>query len=192
MPKVFIEGEEFLNLKTSVNPLIAGEYEECSFRNCDFSDSDLSEMNFLNCEFQNCNFSNVNLYKVSFRDIKFNACKILGGRFEQCNQLMSGLYFDNCNISLSSFGKLKMRKTIFRNSRITESDFTETDLSESVFDTCDLAGSVFRHTNLSGVDLRTAISFSIDPERNIIKKARFSSNGIKGLLDKHDIEIEET
>jgi len=33
-------------------------------------------------------------------------------------------------------------------------------------------------------------NYSIDPELNKIKKARFSTQGIAGLLDKYDIEIE--
>jgi len=33
------------------------------------------------------------------------------------------------------------------------------------------------------------VNYSIDPEKNKIKKARFSTAGIAGLLDKYDIEI---
>jgi hypothetical protein len=33
-------------------------------------------------------------------------------------------------------------------------------------------------------------NYSIDPDLNKIKKARFSTQGIAGLLDKYDIEIE--
>ncbi|MGB5462457.1 MAG: pentapeptide repeat-containing protein, partial [Aureibaculum sp.] len=33
-------------------------------------------------------------------------------------------------------------------------------------------------------------NYSIDPEKNPIKKAKFSQDGIGGLLDKYDIVIE--
>jgi fluoroquinolone resistance protein len=191
MKREFFEGREFTNIKASQIPLEAGEYEDCSFKSCDFSDSDLSNMVFLNCEFRSCNFSMTNLDQASMIDLKFNGCKILGIRFEECNQLISGLLFENCSINLSSFCKLKLKNTIFRNSQVNESDFTGTDLSESVFEKCDLSGSVFDHTNLSKVDFRTAFNYSIDPEKNFIKKARFSTQGIRGLLDKYEIEIEE-
>jgi len=39
-------------------------------------------------------------------------------------------------------------------------------------------------------DFRTSVNYSLDPERNRIKKARFSLSGIAGLLDKYDIEID--
>ena len=69
-------------------------------------------------------------------------------------------------------------------------DFTEADLTNSVFDNCDLAGAKFEKTILEKADLRTSHNYSIDPEINKIKKAKFSVHGITGLLDKYDIEIE--
>ena len=69
-------------------------------------------------------------------------------------------------------------------------DFTEADLNNSVFDKCDLLNSKFDVTVLEGTDFRTAFNYSIDPEKNKIKKAKFSASGISGLLDKYDIEIE--
>ena len=66
----------------------------------------------------------------------------------------------------------------------------DTDLSLSVFSNCDLAGAMFENTNLENSDLSSSFNFSIDPENNRIKKAKFSTSGIKGLLDKYDIIIE--
>ena len=50
--------------------------------------------------------------------------------------------------------------------------------------------SVFNKTILEKADFRTAYNFSIDPENNRMKKARFSSIGIQGLLYKYDIVID--
>jgi fluoroquinolone resistance protein len=44
---------------------------------------------------------------------------------------------------------------------------------------------------LEKADFRTAYNYSIDPEKNRIKKAKFSIFGVTGLLDKYDIEIEK-
>jgi hypothetical protein len=38
--------------------------------------------------------------------------------------------------------------------------------------------------------VRTSFNYSIDLERNRIKKAQFSITGIAGLLDKYDIDID--
>jgi len=87
--------------------------------------------------------------------------------------------------------KPKLNKNRFRNSRITEADFTGSVLKDLSFINCDLQRSIFRNTNLEGVDFRSSFNYSIDPFSNRIKKARFSLSGIQGLLDKFDIEIEE-
>ncbi|MCW3075998.1 MAG: pentapeptide repeat-containing protein [Bacteroidetes bacterium] len=71
-----------------------------------------------------------------------------------------------------------------------EVDFSQADLSGSFFINCDLSRAVFDGTNLEKSDLRTSYNFTIDPERNKIKKARFSNAGLAGLLGKYDIIIE--
>jgi fluoroquinolone resistance protein len=53
-----------------------------------------------------------------------------------------------------------------------------------------LPRAVFDGTNLEGADLRSAYHFNIDPEKNRVKKARFSFNNVAGLLDKYGILIE--
>jgi uncharacterized protein YjbI with pentapeptide repeats len=103
---------------------------------------------------------------------------------------MISFEFDSCTLDLSSFYKLKLEKTVFRNSKIIEADFTETDLSNSLFINCDLQRTIFKNTNLEGVDFRTSFNYSIDPHLNRIKKAKFSLPGIAGLLDKYDIVID--
>ena len=50
--------------------------------------------------------------------------------------------------------------------------------------------AIFNDTQLAGTDFRTAYNYSIDPEFNPMKKAKFTTQGIVGLLDKYDIKIE--
>jgi fluoroquinolone resistance protein len=85
----------------------------------------------------------------------------------------------------------KIKKTIFKNSQLQETDFAETDLTSAVFDNCNLTQAVFDHTTLEKADFRTSYNYSIDPEINRIKKAKFSILGVSGLLDKYDIDIEK-
>ena len=85
--------------------------------------------------------------------------------------------------------QVKLKKTVFKDCTLTEADFSEADLSAAIFDHCDLARATFDHTNLEKADFRTAVNYSIDPEKNKIKKAKFSQTGIAGLLDKYDIDI---
>ena len=115
---------------------------------------------------------------------------MLGLHFEDCNDLMISFEFIECQLSVCSFFRLKVKKTRFIKSEITEVDFTETDLSNSIFEECDLRHTTFSKTNLEKADFRTSFNYSIDPEHNRIKKAKFSPAGLAGLLEKYDIEIE--
>jgi len=69
-------------------------------------------------------------------------------------------------------------------------DLTECDLSQAVLEGCDLADAVFERTILEKADLRGALNYSIDPAMNRVKKARFSLEGLPGLLIKFDILVE--
>lgn len=80
--------------------------------------------------------------------------------------------------------------TTFRNSNLLEVDFSECDLTGSVFDNCDFIRATFENSIIEKADFRTSFNYSINPEKNRIKKARFSSDGITGLLDNYDIEID--
>jgi len=170
-------------------PFPVGEYEKCTFMNCTFTNSDLSDAVFIACEFRRCDLSLVKVVNTAFRVVKFQDCKILGVRFEVCNNFLLALEFENCNLDLTSFYKLRIRGTIFRSCSLHEADLTEADLTQSVFEYCDLAGATFGHTILEGADFTTAGNFSIDPENNRLKKARFSAVGLAGLLYKYNLEI---
>lgn len=71
-----------------------------------------------------------------------------------------------------------------------EADFTEADLSGSLFENCDLARAIFQNTILEKADFRSAYNYSLDPGMNKVKKAKFSTAGLVGLLDKYDIDVE--
>jgi fluoroquinolone resistance protein len=72
---------------------------------------------------------------------------------------------------------------------LIEIDLTESDLTSAVFDNCDLKAT-FDHTILEKADLRNSYNCTFDPENNRIKKAKFSLEGLAGLLGKYDIEVE--
>jgi fluoroquinolone resistance protein len=198
MGQVFIEEQNFDKIDFTQKPLGKGEYEYCTFINCDFSKSDFSDIKFLECEFSGCNLSLVRLTQTVLQGIKFKACKMLGLNFGECNEFGFVVSFDICILTHSSFvsmatslkQRIRLKQTIFKDSQLDEVDFTECDLTSGVFDNCDLTGAIFKDTILEKADFRTASNYSIDPELNRIKKAKFSRSGIAGLLDKYDIKIE--
>jgi len=168
-----------------------GEYENCVFSQCDFSNSDLCEIKFIDCEFKGCDLSLAKINGTAFRDVKFKECKMLGLRFDACHDFGLAFSFEGCVVNHCSFVARKLKKTIFKNSKLQEADFTDSDLTGAVFEGCDLNRTIFENTILEKADLRTAFCYSIDPETNKIKRAKFSLTGIPGLLGKYDIEIDE-
>ena len=175
-----------------IETLTKGEYEGCTFNSCNFSDSDLSGNKFSDCEFNECNLSLAKLHKTALRDVKFKDCKMLGLRFDTCNDFGLSFSFEGCQLNHSSFYKMNIKKTVFKNSQLQETDFTEADLTSALFENCNLSQATFDQTTLEKADLRTSYNYSIDPENNRLKKAKFSMEGVTGLLDKYDIEIECT
>jgi fluoroquinolone resistance protein len=190
MDKVSITGKAFAKIDFTENGIQKGDYESCRFENCNFSSVNLSEIRFYDCIFKSCDLSLVKLTQTAFRDAKFIDCKLLGMRFEHCNDFLFAVDFENCNLNLSSFYKKNLKKVRVKNCTLVEADFTESDLMASVFDNCDLSRATFDHSNLEKADFRTSFNYSIDPEVNRIKKAKFSLAGIAGLLDKYDIVID--
>ena len=171
-------------------PLPKDEYENSIFIMCNFSNSDLSDIKFIDCEFIGCDLSMAKLENTALRDVKFKDSKMLGLQFDTCHEFGLSFSFENCLLNHSSFFKTKQNKIIFKDSQLQEVDFSECDLSGSLFDSCDLAGAVFKNTILEKADFRTSFNYSLDPEHNRIKKAKFSLSGAVGLLDKYNIIIE--
>jgi uncharacterized protein YjbI with pentapeptide repeats len=97
--------------------------------------------------------------------------------------------FINCILDLSSFTSVKLPKVKFKDSELKEVDFSEADLSGCVFDHCNLDRAIFDRTNLTRANFSNAINYSLDPGKNMVKKAVFSLNGLPGLLGKYDIVI---
>lgn len=189
MGQVLIEDAVYEKVDFREKALPKGDYEYCSFTGCDFSNGDLSGCRFLECTFTECNLSLVKLNKTSFRDIKFAGSKMMGLRFDMCNEFGLSFSFDNCVLDHSSFYKTNLRKIKMKDTRLHEVDFTDSDLAAATLDNCDLLRATFDNTILEKADLVTAYNYSIDPDRNKIKKAKFALSGIAGLLDKYDIDI---
>jgi uncharacterized protein YjbI with pentapeptide repeats len=99
------------------------------------------------------------------------------------------MHFNHCVLDFAKFYTLKLKRIVFIDCSMIAVDFMKADLTEAIFDRCDLYKAVFSNTILEKVDLRTSVNFSIDPEKNKLKKSMFSSQNVKGLLDKYGIVV---
>jgi uncharacterized protein YjbI with pentapeptide repeats len=129
------------------------------------------------------------LFSTGLKNVSFKNCKLLGIAFNECDDFLFQVYFDECTLDYAIFSNKKMPKTKFINSSLQEVTFIGTNLTSSVFDNCNLSGAIFNDTQLASVNFKTAYNFKIDPEFNPMRKAQFSTEGIVGLLEKYDIKI---
>lgn len=173
----------------SENPL-CGVYEECRFLGCGFTSAELSGVTFRNCTFEGCDFSLAKMKNLSLQEVLFRECKLLGVQFGECRTFLLELRFESCMMKLTTFLRLSLKETVFKNCDLQEADFTEADLTGASFAGSDLLKALFHHTNLEKADFRTAFNYSINPEANRLRKARFALPGVVGLLDTYGIEIE--
>jgi uncharacterized protein YjbI with pentapeptide repeats len=165
-------------------------FEECRFIQCNFAEADFSSLIFRECRFELCDLTLLKLSGTGLQEVRFIDCKLLGVQFSECRKLLLGVSFERCMLKLSVFLKLDLKNTSFNDCDLQEADFTGANLSGSVFGNCDFRQALFYHTNLEKSDFRTAFNFSISPESNRLKKAKFSLPGLPGLLDTFGIDIE--
>jgi uncharacterized protein YjbI with pentapeptide repeats len=171
------------------NPL-TGTYEECLFLGCGFTGAELSGVTFRNCTFERCDFTLAGMKNAALQQALFRRCRLQGVQFGDCRTFLLELRFEECMMRFATFLKLSLKETVFRTCDLQEADFTEADLTGASFAESDLLKAVFHHTNLEKADFRTAVNYSINPETNRLRKARFSLPGVTGLLDTYGIEIE--
>jgi uncharacterized protein YjbI with pentapeptide repeats len=171
------------------NSISNQEFEECVFLNCDISNAVLSNATFMDCVFKDCNLSMTRLASASLKGVHFKNCKLLGILFDECDDFLFQVEFEECVLDYASFTNKKMPKTKFISCSLKEVNFSETNLTGTIFDGSTLQGALFNNTQLAGSDFTKATDYSIDPEYNPMKKAKFSTQGIGGLLDKYDIKI---
>ncbi|MGV3765791.1 MAG: pentapeptide repeat-containing protein [Chitinophagaceae bacterium] len=186
----FVEDQVFTEIDFTKTPLAQGSFDGCTFSRCDFSNLILGSRTFSSCVFTDCNLSLVQPGNTSFQEVLFKGCKMLGMRFDQCNDFGLSFHFEKCQLNHATFYGKKLKKITFRECQLQEVDFSNCDLTAATFDQCDLHLALFDQTALEKADLRTAYNYAIDPTTNRIRKAKFSLAGVPGLLHKFDIVIE--
>lgn len=190
MSKEYLIDREFLKIEFNNQTLPVADFEGCSFKQCNFTGTDLSGYNFTDCLFSNCNLSGAKIIDTTFNDVIFRDNKMLGLHFEAANSFLFTVRFEHCTLDLSSFYKRNMKKTVFEHCSLHEVDFIETNLSEAIFNDCDLNLAKFENSNLEKADFRKAFNYTIDPEINKVKNAKFSLPQAVRLLQKYQLIID--
>lgn len=179
------EGETF-----SSDSVRGAKYELCTFKNCKFTGVSFIETVFEECEFFGCDFTGAFLNELALRDVRFTECKMIGLNFEQVNPFGLKLYFDQTVLDYAIFYQVKLAGTQFLKSSLKGTDFAEAVLSKASFSNSNLDQAIFDRTDLSKADFRQALNYQINPGNNQMKGAKFSKEGVSGLLRQFGVVIE--
>jgi len=185
----YIIEQNFNEITFGTEDIIYKDFERCTFNNCDFSACNYTGVAFIDCTFISCNFYEAKINYVAFRGALFTDCDLNGVNFSMCDPLLFEVEFKDCILDYAKFYTLKIKGTIFSNCSLIAVDFMNTDLTGVIFDNCNLHKAVFIDTIANKADFTTSYNFSIDPERNKLKRAIFSEVGLKGLLHKYDLIV---
>ncbi|MCW4469852.1 pentapeptide repeat-containing protein [Flavobacterium sp. MFBS3-15] len=167
------------------------DFERCTFTQCDFTACNFTGVAFIDCNFISCNFSEAKINYVGLRGAFFDNCNFTGVNFSMVDKLFFSIEFKNSTLDYAKFYTLKIKGTIFTDCSLIAVDFMSTDLTEVLFDNCNLHKAVFHDSIAQKADFTTSYNYSIDPERNKLRRARFSQEGLKGLLEKYEIVVVE-
>lgn len=165
------------------------DFENCTFHNCDFRACTFQTVTFIDCNFFDCNFMETKINYISLRGVFFTKCNFTNVNFAMTDQVIFEFHFKDCLLDYSKFYALKLRKMQFINCSMIAVDFMGSDLTEVLFDNCNLRHAVFIDTIANKADFYTSYDYTFDPDKNKIKKAIFSTEGLKGLLQKYDIIV---
>lgn len=168
-----------------------GDYENCLFRNAQFAEADFSQFRFIDCRFEDSDLSLSNFQGTLLQNCHFHHCKILGINFEQINPFGLGLKFEHCLLSHSSFFQLNLSKTEFLYCNLKEVDFTQAKLKGASFAYSNLENTRFENSDLENADFRYSTNLILNPEKNYLKKAKFTREILPGLLTNYNLIIEE-
>jgi uncharacterized protein YjbI with pentapeptide repeats len=188
MKKLF---EDQIFDKYEISEGVNHEFNGCTFKNCDFSNAIFNNAELADCTFISCNLAMAKLENTALDNIKFVNCKVMGVDFSKCSKFLFSVAFENCNLNYSLFFKNDLKNTVFKNCMLQEMSFIETNLTLAKFIECDLVRTVFDHANLEKADFSTSRNYTINPEINRMKKAKFSLPDVVGLLSHLGIEIIE-
>jgi len=165
------------------------DFEQCTFKNLNLSAVTFTKSSFINCRFENCDLTQAALPNTKLDDVTFVNCQLMHIDFGLCNPFGLRVDFYQCRLDYAVFLDKKLKKTQFIECSVKEVHFLKCDLTNALFDSCDLELAKFAENNLTGVDFSSSYNLTMDPDDNIIKKARFSRHNLPGLLTKYSIKI---
>ena len=193
-PHSFFSDQRFEDSHLENKTIISNEFHDCSFISSFFSEVVFERCRFVNCLFQDCDLSLMQVPGTFFSACKFEKSRVIGIDWTKADWSSAGLRlpisFKGTSVDHSTFIGLSLPAVQIKDCSVKNVDFRETDLSRAILGGSDFSESLFLDTNLTKADLREAINYHINPEKNILAGARFSIPEAMSLLYAMDIVLE--
>ncbi len=119
----------------------------------------LTDTAFTSCTFDTC----------TFFDARFVRCKLVGSTFRRCE--LDLVQVDGGNWSFVTLAGADLSRTVWRDTRLTESDLTGVRAREATWRDLDLTNAELAGIDLRGTDLRGSSLWSLDPARATLTDA---------------------
>ena len=114
--------EHFTDLDFSEVDFPEGTIEACVFTKCNLNGVSLARRKFVDCTFSECDLSSASLNLTWLQGAKFEECKLLGLRFDHCQEYGFQVEFVKCLLDHSSFFEVSLVKSGFRDCRMHRVD----------------------------------------------------------------------
>lgn len=191
MDPMYVQDKHFIKVDFTQKELgeMGNHFEDCHFEQCNFSKTPLNHLRFFDCMFVNCNLSLSHMDETVWQNVRFKDCKMMGLHFENCNSFGWDVKFEGCQLDHSSFYGMKLNKQAFLTCELKGVDFSSAILTGAIFSNCNMENGKLVGCDLQKADFSTAYNYSMDPELNKLGKAKFSQDGVSGLLTKYKIVI---
>lgn len=181
------------DLSQTKTRLDLSSFYECNFDNCSFVETLFHSCRFVDCSFNRCDLSLIQITSCVFSGVRFESSRLVGVDWTQADwkatSLGDPLRFTKCIVNHSTFIGINLSGIKIIDTSAKNVDFREVDLSRVDFTGTDLTDSLFANTNLTGADLTRAKNYTIKPETNNLKKAKFSLPEAMSLLFNLDIVL---
>ncbi|HIW97615.1 MAG TPA: pentapeptide repeat-containing protein [Candidatus Tidjanibacter gallistercoris] len=164
----------------------------CTFDRCTVAGRHLNGIVLLDCRFDGCDFSLSSLAGTVTDGVAFSGCKMTGVAFgERSGTCRLSASFAECILDNALFQYLEAPRSMFRHCRMRGTVFDRCMMKETLFEMCDMHEASFSDCDLTGTDFLTSDGFTLDPETNRLRGARFAVASLPGLLAKYRIKTEE-
>jgi len=137
-----MEGKAFRDLDFRGREISDKVFRDCTFTNAVFADVRLRECRFEDCVVGLSDWTMAKVYGTAMRGVKFEGSKLMGIDWSDGHRSLDAT-FKECVLDYCSFVRIDLRKSVFKDCRMLEVNFTEANLTEADFSGSNLDRSRF-------------------------------------------------